>query len=278
MARRCHAYFLLVFASLAAADEPVTPTDGEKLLREKWQAVYLEVAQSIEMRDGETKLALHERPILFYTSPVRTNDQHGSMFLWTNEGRPAVIGSIWSALNRSDPSLRNITHEFHSLSERPDVQAARGGQTQWSAGESGIDWQSLAGSPAPASSRAGRLSQMRAIARRLTASITAVEASELRLMPQPLYRYPEKMPGAVDGALFVFALATDPELIVLLEQGEDAAQPAMRAAFARFGNLPMSVQDGQRELWSCERGTPGRSDGRYYLHWRIDQRKADLSP
>lgn len=272
----------LALAPLAAADEPSPLTAGEQALREKWQAVYLEIAQSLDMRAGEKKLALYEQPLLFYTNPVRTNDQHGSMFLWTDEGRPAVIGSIWSGLNVKDKALRNITHEFHSLSEQPDVQAARGGpghpkgQAQWSAGEPGIAWQALVGSPAPASSRVRRLSQMRDAVRQLTASITAVEASELRLMPQPLYRYPEKTPSVVDGALFVFALATDPELIVLIEQRD--AQPAMRVAFARFGNLPMSVTDGERELWSCERGTPGRSEGKYYLHWRIEQRKADLSP
>ena len=128
-----------------------------------------------------------------------------------------MIGSIWSALNRADTSLRNITHEFHSLSEQTDVQATRGGQAAWTSGEPGIAWHSLAGSPAPASSRAGRLVQMRALARSLSARITAEEATDLRLMPQPLYRYAEKTAGALDGALFVFALATDPELILLVE-------------------------------------------------------------
>jgi hypothetical protein len=275
---------LLATASPLWSAEPAALTDGEKALREKWQGVYQEIARSLEMREGETKLDLYDQPLLFYTNPVRTNDQHGSMFLWTHEGRPAVIGSIWSALNRNDASLRHITHEFHSLSERPDVQAARGGpglsksQTQWSAGEPGIAWQALVGSPAPASSRAGRLSQMRAAARRLSASITAEEAGDLRLMPQPLYRYPEKTSGAVDGALFAFALATDPELIVVIEQQENTAQSAMRVAFARFGNLAMSVKDGERELWSCDRGTPGKSEGKYYLRWRIEERRADLSP
>ncbi|MCI0359317.1 MAG: hypothetical protein L0211_12635 [Planctomycetaceae bacterium] len=259
----------------AVANEP---TDADKALREKWQAVYAEIAQSIEMRRGETKLDLAPTPLLFYTNPVRATDQHGTMFLWTDRGRPAVIGSIWSALNRLDTGLRNITHEWHSLVEEPDVQAVRGGQSLWSAGEPGIAWQALAGSPAPASSRAARLIQLRTAARRFTASITAEEATELRLMPQPLYRYPEKVEGAADGALFVFALATDPELVLLLEQYESASQPAMRAAFARFGNLSMAVKDGERSLWTCERGAPGRSEGKYYLHWRVEQRPADLSP
>jgi hypothetical protein len=284
----CHSFYcrsclvLLVvcgclLAPQAAAEEPAALADGEKALREKWQGVYFEIAQALVMRAGDQRLALLEKPLLFYTNPVRTNDQHGSMFLWTNEGRPAVIGSIWSALHRPDPGVRNITHEFHSLSEQPDVQAARGGQAAWNSGEPGIAWQALAGSPAPASSRAGRLVQMRSLARGLVASITAEEATDLRLMPQPLYRYPEKTAGALDGALFVFALATDPELILLLE-AENNEPATYRAAFARFGNLAMAVKDGERTIWSCERGTPGRSEGKYYLHWRIEQRKADLTP
>ena len=259
----------------ASADES---TDAEKALRVKWQAVYSEIAGSIEMRRDETKLSLEPTPLLFYTNPVRATDQHGSMFLWTDQGRPAVIGSIWSALNRTDTSLRNITHEWHSLVEEPDVQAVRGGQTEWTSGEPGIAWQALELTPAPASSRPTRLVQMREIARGLTATITAEEENELRLMTQPLYRYPEKTSGAIDGAIFVYSLATDPELILLVEATGPKDKLTYRVAFARFGNLAMAVKSGEQTLWTCDRGTPGRSNGKYYLHWRIEQRKADLAP
>jgi hypothetical protein len=253
--------------------------DADQALREKWQGVYGEIARSIEMQRGEAVLTLEDKPLLFYTNPVRATDQHGTMFLWTQAGRPAVIGSVWSALNRTNPSLRNITHEWHSLVEEPDVQAVRGGRTEWTSGEPGLAWQALAAAPAPASSRPARLVQMREIARGLTASITAEEVGELRLMPQPLYRYPEKTPQAIDGALFVYALATDPELILLVEANKSSPLGTLvyRIAFARFGNLAMAVKDGERTLWSCDRGSPGRSDGKYYLHWRVEQRPADLS-
>ena len=268
----------LVLAPLAAADEPSAPSDAEKALRHKWQGVYLEIAQSLEMCSGETKLTLHDKPLLFYTNPVRATDQHGTIFLWTDQGRPAVFGSVWSALNRTDTSLRNITHEWHSLVEEPDVQAVRGGQTDWTSGEPGVAWQTLADSPAPASSRAARLVQMRTLARGLAVSITAESETELRLMTQPLYRYPEKSAGAIDGAIFVYSLATDPELILLVEASEPADKSEYRIACARFGNLAMAVKSGERTLWTCDRGTPGQSNGKYYLHWRVEQRKADLSP
>ena len=67
------------------------------------------------MQHGQQRLTLLEKPLLFYTNPVRMNDQHGAIFLWTEAGRPAVIGSIWSAINRQNPSSRIVSHEWHSL-------------------------------------------------------------------------------------------------------------------------------------------------------------------
>ncbi|HEX5106764.1 MAG TPA: hypothetical protein VFV87_23250 [Pirellulaceae bacterium] len=278
----CYRQFacLLLLSSMlsaAAAEEPADSSSAEQALRTRWQEVYGEIAASIEMSDGRSPLRLHDNPLLSYSNPVRSTDQHGSIFLWTDRGRPAVFGSIWSAENRTDHSLRNITHEFHSLSTSQNVQAIRDGRVQWSAGEPGIEWQTLADAPAPATTRSARLVQMRDLARRLTAKITAPEETELRLMPRPLYRYPEDTAGAMDGALLVFVLATDPELILLIE-ADDSDKPVYRTAIARFGNVSMSVAYGDRQIWSCDRGTPGRSEGKYYLHWRIDQRPANLTP
>jgi hypothetical protein len=119
---------------------------------------------------------------------------------------------------------------------------------------------------------------MRTLARCLAASITAESETELRLMTQPLYRYPEKVADAIDGAIFVYSLATDPELILLVEATRSTDESAYRIALARFGNLAMAVKSGDRTIWTCDRGTPGQSNGKYYLHWRVEQRKADLSP
>ena len=45
------------------------------------------------------------------------------------------------------------------------------------------------------------------------------QAWELRLLPQPLYRYESTDPDVLDGALFtlVSSAGTDPEIILLLE-------------------------------------------------------------
>jgi hypothetical protein len=245
--------------------------------REAWQASYHTIAKSISMRRGQTQLSLLKQPLLFYTNPVRSNDQHGAIFLWTENGRPAVIGSIWSAINRQNADSRFVTHEWHSLAIDADVSAARDERPLWKSGEPGVAWEKLEGAPAPAESRAARLVQMRAIVRRYSVAIQVEGESDLRLMAQPLYRYPEQVQGAVDGAIFSFAMTTDPELLVLLEDREVAGQRAWHVAFARFGNKAMTVKDGDKAVWSCAAGAPGVSDGKYYLRWRAEEMPAKPS-
>lgn len=277
-------HYVIAMLLLAAVGFAAEPTEvaadkaNEAALREKWQKVYREIAESLEMRHGETKLVLHNVPLLYYSNPVRATSQHGTIFLWTEQGRPAVLGSIWSAIDRQKPNLRNITHEFHSLVEDSEIHTFMAGKKRWTSGEAGIAWRTLEGVSAPGTTRTARLVQMREIARRLSASITAEEENELRLMPQPLYRYPENVVGAIDGGLFVFALATDPELVLLIEDSASSNEKSVwKVAFARFGNLAMAVKDGNQTLWTCDRGAPGRSAGKYYLYWRVEQRPADLA-
>ncbi len=266
-------WLLLAGSAWGQAQQPATPPPDEKQLRDQWQQVYQTIAGRIDMRRGETALELEKVPLLFYTNPVRLNQQHGSIFLWTQSGRPAVFGSIWSAVNRNDPSVRFVTHEFHSLADSDDVRASKDNVQLWSAGEAGIAWQSLANSPVPAATRPARLIQMRQLARRLSARITAEEASDLRLMTNPLYRYPEN--AATDGGLFAYCMATDPEVILLVEAAADTRLPGYRVACARFGNLAMEVRDGDKPIWRCDRGTPGRAEGKYYLRWRAEEMPAN---
>jgi len=262
-----HGCLLLLSAIHWSADE----LSEEGLTRDRWQKAYANIAQSITMRCGELPLAMLEQPLRFYTNPVRSNDQHGAIFLWSDKGRPVVIGSIWSAVNRQNPDARIVTHEWLSLSENPSVAASRNERKLWTSGEPGVVWEQLKNAPPPAASRSQRLVQMRTIARRYSASIQIEGESDLRLLPQPLYRYPEQVGNSLDGAIFDFAMTTDPELLVLLEANEVAGAPTWQIAFARFGNKGMTVKEGDRVVWSCQAGTPGFSDGKYYLRWRAEE-------
>jgi hypothetical protein len=177
-------------------------------------------------------------------------------------------------MNQQNRDSRIVTHEWHSLATDENVSAIRDGKKLWSPGEPGITWEPLAGAPLPADQRAARLLQMRSLARRFSVAIQVEGESDLRLMAQPLYRYPENVAGALDGAIFSFAMTTDPELLVLLEDREIAGQPTWQVAFARFGNKAMTVKDGDKVVWSCQAGAPGVSNGKYYLKWRAEEMPA----
>jgi hypothetical protein len=214
---------LVILAACASASAQEKAKDVT--LREQWQKTYQTIAESISMRHGEMPLTLLDQPLLFYTNPVRTNDQHGAIFLWTSDSRPAVIASIWSATNRNNPDSRIVTHEWHSLLAESHVTATRDGKRVWTLNEPGVVWETPTGAPAPAGQRAARLLQMRSLARRFSVGIQVEGESDLRLMVQPLYRYPETTTGALDGAIFAFAMTTDPELLVLLEDRDISGQP-----------------------------------------------------
>ncbi len=276
----CIAIPLTIAAIISpAARAQETPAVPDRLL-EKWMALYRERAESLEMLvggDPQRRLELQQAPLLKYTNPVRNVQQHGAVYAWTNAGRPAVLGSIWSAIDGTQPDLRRLYFEWHSLTA-DDVSAERNGASLWSVVEPGVEWRALREFGPVAASRPLRLVQMRRIARALTAGIDT-EESELRLMDQPIYRYPEGTAGVDDGAVFAFVMGTDPELIVLLEAAaSDGGPPQWRIACARFSNWPMRVAIGDREIWSCEKVEPSEDHhGRYFLWFAMELLPADLT-
>jgi len=181
-------------------------------------------------------------------------------------------------VNRMNSEVRNVTHELHSLAESPDVRATRNGETLWSSDEPGVEWRPIENSPTPAASRPARLVQMRDLARRLSATLETATVGDLRLMTQPLFRYPETVLNALDGALFVLVIATDPEIVVWIEATEQEGKPAWRVAFARFSHFPMTVRDGERTVWFCDQVRPPLKTGRYCLAWRAEQMPANPQP
>lgn len=265
---------ICLFGALAAV-RAEAPDD----LLDRWMAVYHEAAKSVAMQvldKPNGQLTLVDTPLLKYANPVRDVQQHGAIYVWTAEGRPAVIASFWSAVERQQPGLRRLNFEWHSLSESP-LTADRSAERFWEAAEPGVEWRTLDESRPPAGSPALRLRQMRQIASSFSAGIEREQESELRLMPQPLYRYPEQTPGATDGALFAFVMGTDPEVFLLIESRRDSAgMETWYAACARFTNYGLVVQRGGREWWSYPMAMAGERTGRYYLRLAVERLPADL--
>jgi hypothetical protein len=92
---------------------------------------------------------------------------------------------------------------------------------------------------------------------------------ELRLLPQPLFRYePDReVPDLVDGALFAFVQGTDPQSLLILEARRDGTKVGWHFAFARLASGAVAARYHQREVFSVPKYDFQRRDPRmpYYL-------------
>jgi hypothetical protein len=240
---------VLACAAIGLADDDA---DREAAQVKRWRAFYQQRAEAFVVTRDDRPLELVPEPVQAYSNPVRSAAQHGTIHLWLDQGRPAAIGSIWSAIDRKNSEQRNVCYELHSLSESP-LSLLYDNKRVWAPEEPGLAWQPLSGAAAPAKTRAARLTQMRRIVSELKPVLEGGE-SELRLLPQPVYRYGEKLEDAVDGAIFGYVMGTDPELFLLLEARPVAGkEPQWMFSPIRFTGGGLKMMQGEKVIWQSEK-------------------------
>jgi hypothetical protein len=201
----------------------------------------------------KAKAELIERPVYRWTNPTKGGGQYGSVFVWAHKGRPMVVASIFA---HPSGGRRRLVHEFHSLA--PTVL-----EGEWE-GDSGESWkpkaaitlQPLEGAPQPEATAAKRLIQMRSLGREFGGHTVdwRKQRWELRLLPQPLFRYEKPDDDVVDGALLalVTSAGTDPEVLLLLEARKEGG---WHYAPLRFSDSSIYVSRKEKEIWTAVRGT-----------------------
>ena len=228
--------------------DPQTPKHGGD------EGHWKEVASSYQIVAGadlSRRLTLHDEPVLRWNNPIRKASD-GSVFVWTDRGRPEVVAALYRYGDEAAPSE---DHEFMSTSLGP-LEALRGGVAVWAPTTPGVVSEPIPGAPVPAADAAGRLRQMRALARDFRAFFNnPPDRSEIRLLTQPLYRYEiaEPRPDLLDGSLFAFVHTTDPEVLLLIEARPTGPDKAMRWHFstARMSLVNLRMEHRGREVWSA---------------------------
>src|SRR4051794_304855 len=125
-----------VIAAAAFASAQAT-AQSRPSQEEQFQALNLADARKWEMfldAARQKKIELVERPVFVWTNPTKNKGQHGAVYVWTHEGRPMVIGSIFVDCTIAS---QRIMHEFHSLSTGviyPRCQTCEGDEWQPKAG------------------------------------------------------------------------------------------------------------------------------------------------
>ncbi len=237
----------------AAATQQAARAKRERLLE-----IYArEAAEYSIYRDAgrKEKVELRREPVYIWTNPVRSGGQDGVVYVWTCRGRAEVLGSFFSSAATAE---RRLSHEFHSLSLSVlDVERRGTHESTWAPEAPGIEIAPIPGAPAPGRSPAQRLVQMRMLSHDFSASTIDHEDRrwELRLLPQPFYRYESTDPDVLDGALFAFVTSagTDPEALLVIEarRPNHADVPVWHYAVARFTDLQLWVRHKDKEILSA---------------------------
>lgn len=236
-----------LLASVASAGEG--ETDEKERADESLRLCRVEAAAFV-LDTGKPggKLDLVPAPVLRWSNPV-AGSIHGCVFLWTENGRPRAVASVYKWFDPFD----HVGYEFHSLAEGA-LEASRGDRVCWEPTKAGIEFTAVPDADPPAESSTARLLQMRRIAHRFTASRTDREETkrELRLLRQPLHRYADREGGRLDGALFCFVEGTDPEAFLLIESRVGDGGPTWQYAAARMNSIQLDLALDGRDVWRAE--------------------------
>lgn len=251
--------FLFGLFLVFSADSP------DDSLSKKMLPIYVrEVeAYSLAVESAPKKaLDLKREPVFEWSNPIRNQVQQGAVFLWLRDGRPAALACIFSHPHDTLPG-RKINHELHAL-DREKLVVRRDGSNQWKP-QAGLDRKELPDAGVPAAARSARLLQMRRLAHEFAGHSLDRDGKrwQLRLLPTPLYRYPEAKTGVVDGALFALMsnAGTDPEVLLLIEAKIADGKLRWEYACGRFSDWELHVSRKDKEVFSSI-----RSDTNTFFH------------
>jgi hypothetical protein len=255
---------LVSLVSSAAAEDDPQAKQRLKLMQE--------AVSSLEPESSELKtkaaLTFASKPLLRYSDPTRgANEAAGNLLLdatvWRlgTEGRPTALVTI--EIYQASGAPRLLSYEFLSLSEakfalKHKMEKIR----RWEPAESGLTLKELPDAPKPAATATERLVQMRRLARRFTAKEHFRKAEiECRLLTQPIDRYESAAAKIVDGAIFVYANSTNPEIGVVFEtDGEHWLYGTLRMTSAKS-----SVALDGRQV-AAYKALPDRRESNSYIN------------
>lgn len=246
---------LILPCQLATEKPKVASAANDEALRASVAATAKEFAGRCEFTAGEAgnaKLALHPEPILRWSNPT-IGTVFGEVFVWTDNGRPAVIAS-WYRWFSPDWGR---TLEVCSLAD--SRMAGRVDDVRfWATEKPGLTLKPLVNADAPAKTPAARLVQMRRLAGNFVANLADTRGNDsgvkrqLRLLTQPIFRYPAPNEKAAysDGAMFAFVEGTDPEAFLLLEATKAGAESQWQFGLVRMNGDALRITFRDKDVWS----------------------------
>jgi hypothetical protein len=239
-------------SSLRGADDlllPAPPTDtAEEAAKTKIRFEFMTGAlKHFQVSvPGKGSDHLVETPLLRWFNP-QGNVLDGILVAYTRGGRPDVLAQL--AIH----SEKNVVHEFQATSTQ-QVEMRRNDQLMWHP-DGPLELKTLDAMSEPARNETLRLAQMRSIAEKFQVfddfGWNEKVRQQLRLLRQPIYRYTDESEGIIDGAIFTFVLATDPEANLFVEAYRDGETSKWRYAFRPMTIYKLEAFLNDQMVWNC---------------------------
>jgi hypothetical protein len=229
--------------------QPPADADGDEARKARLEFMKGLRSEFQMYRDGQPDQALStvDEPILRWSNPIRNFFSDGGLFVWLDGQRPAAIATVSIRGNGS------VWLETASLSPGA-LTCVRKSRAYWMPQSASLAEQRLADAPVPAASSVMRLTQMRRLCEQFAVQTEpdGEQPVPLRLMPQPVFRFEDAAADILDGALFAFTEATDPEAVLLLEVVRaGGSEPAYwRFTAARMTSRPVVAKRNGNAVWS----------------------------
>jgi hypothetical protein len=252
----------------AIAQEPASPAPKIDDDRARRLAEMKEIALSFQAvaLEGATRVpaAMAHEPLHRWYDPTREFSD-GTLWFWHAAGRPIGVVAIELYPQNKDIGITwNL--EFTSLATGPieveggehfdrsyaDLHPPRpDGRLRW-APPVAPTFREVPGAPAPAESAAERLRQMRDILTRFSArELFRSQQYALRLISHPIDRYADRASGLLDGAVFLYATGTNPELLLMLEARRNReGQATWWYAGAPLARAVVTLRLDGKDVWS----------------------------
>lgn len=252
--------FAMLVGNVSADDKPASSPSPSVIAATK-HAETLNMQLVEGSKSGPLKLCEH--PFLKFGDPARGNEA-GTLWAWSTGGRPVAMMELYRATGDNQPWIHALTMTSPQLIRMTNTTGA-----SWTPKTSDFELRELSSEVGETST--SRLRQMKEQARRFTAhEFWDPDNSrfELRLLAQPVHRYADAANKLIDGAVFVLAHGTNPEILLFIEAaGNDVASAKWQYACFRLGSAELHVALDNREVWHRDRtlGVVGTPNDSYWL-------------
>jgi serine/threonine protein kinase/WD40 repeat protein len=258
------------FAKPSTPSEAKRPPPPSSEMREAWRQEMQRRAKTLKLarmnRDASVPVESLPAALYRYDEPDR-DLYEATVWAWGRVGRPVALAAL-EFYARPEGGARAM-YELVSLADGPIKAQGDGGRWHWSPKQPGVVLQEFPGAGTAAESEMERLKQMKDLAMQLTASYGGgphQKGTELRLLPEPIHRYADADSGLQDGAIFVFAHGSNPEIVVLIEaRGNLQSGAKWHCGFARLSAAGLSVSLAGRDVWTQSAASLASSQESYWI-------------